>query len=114
MQGDRREHRGAVPEKAILSIALIGLFIGGYYAIGLHQDPTKAHTLATRLDRALLFKPAWMFAYGGVYTALLLPLFVVENGDLFRRVVVSYFAVLVVSFARDNLRSGMDHSTESG
>ena len=86
-------------EKLALSAALVALFVGGYYAIGHAQDPARAHILATRFDRALPYAPAWMFVYGGVYTALLLPLFVVKHAGLFRRVAAAYLVTLVVSFA---------------
>ncbi len=85
-------------EKLVWLTVLAVIFIGGYYAIGWSQDPTKAATLGTRLDAAIPFVPAWMFAYGGVYTALLLPIFIVKHDGLFRRVALSYFFVLVVSF----------------
>jgi membrane-associated phospholipid phosphatase len=85
-------------EKLVWLTLLAAIFVGGYYAIGLSQDPEKAHTLLTRFDAALPFAPAWMFAYGGVYTALLLPIFIVKDARLFRRVALAYFFVLVVSF----------------
>ena len=89
-----------MPGEKLVWLALLGtIFVGGYYAIALHQDPAQAHTLLTRFDAAMPFSPPWMFAYGGVYTALLLPIFIVKDTPLFRRVALSYFFVLVVSFA---------------
>ncbi len=86
-------------EKALWTFALICVIFPGYYAISLNQDPKQAATMATWIDRAIPFSSAWMFAYGGVYTALLLPVFVVQCDHLFRRVALAYLAVLLASYA---------------
>lgn len=85
-------------EKVLWTLALIGVVFPGYFAIGLTQDPEKARTLATPLDNAIPFSPAWMFVYGGVYTALLLPCFVVKDTALFRRTALAYLFTLVCSY----------------
>jgi len=85
-------------EKAIWSVVLWCVVFPGYYAIGLHQDPSHAHRLASRIDHAIPFNPLWMWAYAGVYTALLLPLFVVRCNRLFRRVALAYLGALLVSY----------------
>jgi membrane-associated phospholipid phosphatase len=99
-------------EKLAWTAALVGVVFPGYFAIGLNQDPQLAHTLATRLDLAIPFSPAWMFAYGGVYTALLLPCFVVKCDRLFRRVALAYLFALLVSYATFAIfpvTTGRDH-----
>jgi membrane-associated phospholipid phosphatase len=86
-------------EKLLWTVLLVVLFVGGYYAIGLSQDPATARPLLTRIDLALPYAPAWMFVYGGVYTALMLPVFIVKDRRLFRHVSLAYCFTLVVSFA---------------
>jgi membrane-associated phospholipid phosphatase len=86
-------------EKLLWTLALVCVVFPGYWAIGLHQDPEHAHRLVTALDNAVPYRPEWMFVYGGVYTALLLPCFVVKDDALFRRVALAYLFTLLVSFA---------------
>ncbi len=86
-------------EKLLWTVVLVGVVFPGYFAIGLHQDPLEAHRLDCWVDRSLPFVSPWMFAYGGVYTALLLPIFVVRDSVLFRRTALAYMFTLVCSYA---------------
>jgi membrane-associated phospholipid phosphatase len=86
-------------EKLIWTLALVGVVFPGYFAIGLHQNPDTASHLNYRIDDWIPFCPKWMFAYGGVYTALLLPIFVVRDPALFRRTALAYFFTLICSYA---------------
>lgn len=83
--------------KAFWTLAVLVLGFVGYYATGLTGDPAHARTLATDFDRSIGFHPWWMFAYGGVYTAFLLPVFVVRCDRLFRRVALGFLFVAFVS-----------------
>jgi membrane-associated phospholipid phosphatase len=71
--------------------------MGGYYAIGLTTDPQSARSLGTAVDAAIPFVPITIYLYAWVYTAMLYPLFTVRSIRLFRRVVLAYSLVLVVS-----------------
>jgi membrane-associated phospholipid phosphatase len=84
-------------EKAWLSIGMIAYWLVGYYGVGLRQDPADARVLRTPLDDMIPFLPASIWVYSCVYTAMLLPLFVVRCKRLFRRVVVAYAFVISVS-----------------
>lgn len=84
-------------EKTILTALLCLWTFGGYYLIGLTFDATQGASLNTPLDDAIPFWPVFMFAYEGVYTALLYPLFTVRCQRLFRRVAWGYFWVATVS-----------------
>lgn len=113
--------RGTLPsdgrEKAILVGLLCLWTFGGYYLIGLTFDPSKAASLNTSIDDAIPFLPSFMWAYEGVYTALLYPVFVVRCQRLFRRVAWGYFWVATVSIviwalfpvAATNLRPDVTH-----
>lgn len=84
-------------EKLILTALLCLWTFGGYYLIGLTYDPSRGHSLMTRFDEAIPFLPQFMWAYEGVYTFLLFPMFVVRCQRLFRRVAWAYFWVATVS-----------------
>jgi hypothetical protein len=58
-----------------------------------HTDLASAHTLSTPIDDAIAFLPWTVYIYSWVYTSMLLPLFVVRDGALFRRVVAAYVLV---------------------
>lgn len=81
-------------EKALLCLGLLLYCFGGYYAIGLAQDPAQAASLRTPLDDALPFLPVFMWGYVVVYTMLFIPVFTVKSPRLFRRVCLAYFVVV--------------------
>ncbi|MBL4846718.1 MAG: phosphatase PAP2 family protein [Planctomycetes bacterium] len=84
-------------EKFVLVSLLFLWTFGGYYLIGLNYDPGQAASLATAWDDAIPFLPIFMWAYEGVYTVILFPVFVVRCQRLFRRVIWGYFWVATVS-----------------
>ncbi|KAF0243802.1 MAG: hypothetical protein FD180_3057 [Planctomycetota bacterium] len=90
--------RGAWIERALLSAGLVALFSVGYFCVGLTVDPARARELMTGLDARLPFVPASIWAYSWVFPAAFAPLFVVRSRELFRRVVVAYAIVMVISF----------------
>lgn len=89
---------GAWIERALLSSGLVALFAAGYFCVGLTVDPARARELMTGLDASLPFVPASIWIYAWVFPAAFAPLFVVRSRELFRRVVVAYAVVMVISF----------------
>lgn len=89
---------GALPsnprEKIVVTSILFAYCFGGYYAVGLTFDPSRAATLHTALDDAIPFNSWFMWAYEAVYTALLFPLFTVRCQRLFRRTALAYLLVI--------------------
>jgi membrane-associated phospholipid phosphatase len=90
--------RGAWIERALLTAGLVALFAAGYFCVGKAVDPARARELATGLDARLPFVPATIWVYAWVFPAAFAPLFVVRSRDLFRRVVLAYAIVMVISF----------------
>ncbi len=82
--------RGPAGERCLWVALLLAAFFGGYYAVALHVDPARAHSLATPLDAAVPFVPASVYAYAWVYPAVLLPAVIVRSRPLFRRVALAY------------------------
>jgi hypothetical protein len=86
-------------ERALLSAAVIALFVIGYFAIGRSIRPESAHDLATAWDRRIPFVAWTVWIYLWLFPASLLPLFVVRCPRLFRRTIAAYTIVIVVSLA---------------
>jgi len=86
-------------KRAPLIAAVVAFFVIGYYTLGLHTDPARAHTLRTRLDDAIPFVAWTIFGYAWSYTFALLPVFVVRSHELFRRTVYAYLAAMAFAFA---------------
>lgn len=86
-----------VREKCLLVLVLFVLTFAGYFAIGLTASGVTARTLRTPLDDAIPLVPACMWLYVWVYTAMVYPCFVVRCPFLFRRAVLGYAIVVVVS-----------------
>lgn len=87
-------------ERALLSGALIGYFLVGYFGVGwLATDPARARSLATPLDDAIPFLPGSVVVYWSILPMALLPIFVLRDPRLFRRVAIAYAAAITVSLA---------------
>jgi membrane-associated phospholipid phosphatase len=97
--GATRSHALDLLERAVLTVAVISLFVFGYFAIGRTTDPARAHSLATPLDALIPFVAATIWIYLWVFPATLVPVFFVRCRDLFRRTVLAYAAVIVISLA---------------
>ena len=92
--------RGSViVERALWLGLLLPFFFGGYFAVGVGVgvDPDGARTLRTPLDDAIPFVAEAIFVYAVVYTALLLPFFLVRCPRLFRRSALAYAAAIAIS-----------------
>ena len=86
-------------ERIVLTIAVLGLFVAGYFGVGLGVDPARAHDLATPLDRAIPFVPHAIWIYLWMFPAALMPVFLVGCPLLFRRTCLAYASVIVLSLA---------------
>lgn len=92
--GDRRLGRA----ESVAWLALVGaLFGAGYYATAALAGTPPARDLSTALDHCIPFHPAWVLVYLAAYPASLLPLFVVRDALLFRRIAVAYLAAIAVA-----------------
>lgn len=84
-------------EKVGLVLVLFVATFAGYYAVGLTASHDTAKGLPTALDAAIPLVPGAMWLYAWVYTAMFYPAFVIRCPYLFRRAVLSYAVVVVVS-----------------
>lgn len=90
--------RAALARERALWVGLLAtFFFAGYFGIGYGVDPARAGSLRTAFDDAVPFVPEAVFAYVSVYAGLLLPLFTVRCPRLFRRVALSYAAVIGIA-----------------
>jgi hypothetical protein len=86
-------------ETALLCLGVLLFTFGGYYAVGLTTDVTRARSLETALDRQIPFLAWTIYLYAWVYTAMFYPVFVVRCPYLFRRVALAYVVVAAISMA---------------
>lgn len=85
-------------ERALLSVAVVLFFITGYFGVGwLAVDPTRARTLATPLDAAIPFLLESVVIYWSILPMGLLPIFVVRDPALFRRIALAYTVVIALA-----------------
>jgi len=82
-----------IPMVALFAIIPVYLVIGDLVSGG----PVHAPELA--LDRAIPLEPSWSMVYVSLFLAALLPVFVVHQQELIRRVVLAYLSVWLVSYA---------------
>ncbi|MFQ5417881.1 MAG: phosphatase PAP2 family protein [Myxococcota bacterium] len=94
-----RPERGlsAAAERALLTGGLVAAFFAAYFAIGWSTDPATGRSLASAVDARIPFVPDTVFLYGGVYTGVLLPLFLIRCPELFRRVAAAYALLIAIS-----------------
>ncbi len=86
-------------ERVVLSLGVIAFFVAGYFGVGLSADPARARSLALGLDGRIPFVAASVWVYLWMFTAAVVPVFVVRCRRLFRRTVAAYGAVIAVSLA---------------
>ena len=82
-----------VPLVVLLMIIPVYLFIGEPWMPG-----QTLHAPEVALDRAISVWPAWSVIYGSLFLAALLPVFVVHRQELFRRMVLAFLMVWLVSY----------------
>jgi hypothetical protein len=86
-------------ERAALTGAVLAFFLVGYFAIGWLSDPARARSLALPLDARVPFVLGTVIVYWSVLPMGLLPIFVVRDPGLFRRVALAYALAIGASFA---------------
>ena len=82
----------------LLWLIPVSLVYSCYFPLSRYTATLPGHTLDTALDRAIPLVPGWMYVYALVFLAGFLPLFVVADRLLFRRVVAAFVAVEVTGF----------------
>ncbi len=80
-------------------LAAVTCFYVGYFPINRLLDGADAHHPTTWVDTALPLWPGWMFVYFAVFFSGFLPVLVVGQRGLFRRVAVAYLIVQVCAFS---------------
>jgi hypothetical protein len=84
---------------SLVVLVLIATMLCGYHFVASVIDPSRAHGLLTRFDRAIPFVPNSIFVYSMVYSATTYPLFTVRSERLFLRIARAYMWLMAISFA---------------
>ncbi|HEX6976000.1 MAG TPA: phosphatase PAP2 family protein [Vicinamibacterales bacterium] len=84
--------------RTVLASTFVSL-LPAYFVIGHLTQSWPMHRPETALDRVVPLDPSWVFVYGSLYTViLLLPLFVIRDRTLFKRLLQAQLAVMIVSY----------------
>ena len=84
----------------MLSGALVAFFLLGYFGVGwIATDPADARSLALTLDARIPFLLDSVVVYWSILPMALLPIFVVRDPDIFRRVALAYAVAIAVALA---------------
>jgi hypothetical protein len=94
----RKQQRTAIViERLAATAGLVTFFIVGYFGVGRSISSAMTFDMATSLDRRIPFIAQSVWIYFWVFTAALIPLFVVKCPRLFRRTVLAYGLVIAIS-----------------
>ena len=85
--------------RSMLASAFVSL-LPFYFVIGELTQRRVTYAPELALDRAVSVQPEWMLVYGSLYVfVLILPLVLVREQALFRRAVMGYLTVMLISYA---------------
>jgi membrane-associated phospholipid phosphatase len=94
----RKQQRTAIViERLAATAGLVAFFSVGYFGVGRSISSAMTFDMATSLDRRIPFIAQSVWIYFWVFTAALIPLFVVKCPRLFRRTVLAYGLVIAIS-----------------
>ena len=89
----------ARPYRVPWSMVLLVVLVPFYILIPELLPPRVRHVPELALDRALPLMPSWAVVYGALYLFLiLLPIFVVRQDELIRRMVYAYLLVWITAY----------------
>jgi membrane-associated phospholipid phosphatase len=92
-----QQRTAIVIERLAATAGLVTFFIVGYFGVGRSISSAMTFDMATSLDRRIPFIAQSVWIYFWVFTAALIPLFVVKCPRLFRRTVLAYGLVIAIS-----------------
>jgi membrane-associated phospholipid phosphatase len=88
------------PQPVTLPMVMLFAIIPVYLFIGHTLIPGRElHVPAMAWDDAIPLWPAWSVVYGSLFLAALLPVFVVHQQELVRRVILAFLSVWLFSYA---------------
>lgn len=89
----------ARPQVLTLPMILLFAIIPGYLVIGAIVADGVLHRPELPLDRMLPLQPAWSLVYLSLFDAALLPVFVIHQQELIRRVVLAFLSIWLLAYA---------------
>jgi membrane-associated phospholipid phosphatase len=64
-----------------------------YFVVAAAIPAHRALTLSSSLDRLIPLVPAWAYVYGAIYSVAVVPLFIVRDARVLRRVALGFMAI---------------------
>ena len=64
-----------------------------YFVVAVAIPARRALTLSSTLDRLIPLVPAWAYVYGAIYSVAVVPLFIVRDARVLRRVALGFMAI---------------------
>ena len=64
-----------------------------YFVVAAAIPAHRALTLSSSLDRLIPLAPAWAYVYGAIYSVAVVPLFIVRDARVLRRVALGFMAI---------------------
>lgn len=99
MSGSMVARSLARPYRVPVSMILLVAIVPFYVVIPAILPPSTRHVPELALDRALPLVPFWSIVYGALYLFLiLLPIFVVRQDELIRRMVYAYLLIWITAY----------------
>jgi membrane-associated phospholipid phosphatase len=89
--------KGVAAERLSMTAGVLIIFVVGYFGPASLSDPTTGLETAIALDRRIPFIAQSVWIYLWVFTAALIPLFVVRCPRLLRRTALAYVMTIAVS-----------------
>lgn len=87
------------PQPVTLPMVALFAIIPAYLVIGYTLVPGRElHVPAIAWDAAIPLVPAWSVVYGSLFLAALLPVFVVHQQELVRRVILAFLSVWLFAY----------------
>lgn len=88
----------ARPQPVTVPMVVLFSIIPVYLVIGFFVSDGTLHAPELALDQVIPLDPSWSMVYLSLFLAALLPVFVVHQQELIRRVILAYLSIWLVSY----------------
>lgn len=83
---------GRFTERCLILLVEVSIYCL-YFPVSHYVMGLEPYDVSTDLDRAIPFRPEWIYIYAAIFYTAFLPLFLVKERHLFRRVALAYIVI---------------------